>query len=282
MRPLARHAVVALVAISCAVACRIAAPRPQPTLATLTAAAPQSVAPGTIWLIFVDELHLDFRGTGYLRELLKMIASELIQDGDSFAVRSTPPSSLAIDVTSDRTLFEKAIRKTSGAGLSPVDLLSVAPMPGQFPDEVWYRANIALAAAQEAIKSVERADSGRRALIYISNGYNFEPFSEASGAPSSAKASPSRDSSVARLREQVSALTRLAKAARIRIFAIDPRGLAPASRPDLAPDSPRWAPYLATTRGSLRFIAEQTGGFVEYEDLAGSLKRISSAMREQP
>ena len=32
------------------------------------------------WLVFVDDLHLDFRNTGRLRDLLGLVSSELIQD----------------------------------------------------------------------------------------------------------------------------------------------------------------------------------------------------------
>jgi hypothetical protein len=42
---------------------------------------------GVTWLIIVDDLHLDFRNTGYIRKLLGSIASELIRDGDALVLR---------------------------------------------------------------------------------------------------------------------------------------------------------------------------------------------------
>ena len=48
------------------------------------------------WLIFVDDLHLDFRNTGRIRDALMKLASALIQDGDRFAIASGGPSSLAV------------------------------------------------------------------------------------------------------------------------------------------------------------------------------------------
>jgi hypothetical protein len=83
---------------------------------------PLPAAPVT-WLVFVDDLHIEFRYTGYLRTLLKSIATELIQDGDSFAMRSSGPSSLSIPLTSNRALLDAAIRKASGSGLVPTDLI---------------------------------------------------------------------------------------------------------------------------------------------------------------
>jgi hypothetical protein len=270
MPSLKRYAVVALIAASGAFACRTAAPPAPPATA--------SVPAGIAWLVLVDDLHLDFRSTGYLRAFLKRIAGELIQEGDSFALRSTGPSSLAIGLTSDRTVLEGAIRKTSGAGLLPIDILD-NPRPGEIPSEVVYRADVALTTAREVVESVAPASRERRAFIYISNGYNFDLSSDARSESRVVRRTAGRDVSVPRVREQVSALIRRAKESRIRIFAIDPRGLAPAALSHGRMDAAAWRDYLAITRRSLLFIAERTGGFTEYEDLPGSLKRIRAAMR---
>ena len=216
-----RSALVTLVAAIGAFACRTAAPVLQPG--------------GTVWLLFVDDLHLDFRRTGYVKGFLKRIANELIRDGDSFAVRSTGPSSLAIDLTSDRLLLEGAIRNTSGAGLTPADTVRIV-QSGR-PDEVTYRANLALSAALGFLRTREAADGRRAALIYVSHGYDIR---------------------LGRIRDQLSALTRQAKKTRVMIFALDPRGLGPPTTPDPRVDPDALAAHLATTRKSLRFIAEQT------------------------
>jgi hypothetical protein len=49
-----------------------------------------------VWLIFIDDLHLDFTATGHLKELLKKVTAELVHEGDRFGVVSTGPSSIAI------------------------------------------------------------------------------------------------------------------------------------------------------------------------------------------
>ena len=53
---------------------------------------PQS---GTLWLIFLDDLHVDFRSTGHLRTLLRTICTELVQAGDMVGIVSTGPSSIS-------------------------------------------------------------------------------------------------------------------------------------------------------------------------------------------
>jgi len=46
-----------------------------------------------VWLIFVDDLHLDFTATGHLKDLFKKITDELVHEGDVFGVVSSGPSS---------------------------------------------------------------------------------------------------------------------------------------------------------------------------------------------
>ena len=238
-------------------ACRTAAPSPRSSETTPPAVARAAASPGTVWLLFVDDLHFDFRRTGYVKDFLKRLANELIQDGDMFAVRSSGPSSLAVDLTADRGLLEGAIQRTSGAGLTPFEILDAGQGPG-LSAELLYRAKVALSAANEMMKGAPPVDDRPKALIYISSGYDFE---------------------LSTLRGQVSALTRDAKALRIRIFAVDPRGLGSPPTPGASVGVYALAAHLAMTRKSLRFIAEQTGGFAEHDDLGGALNRIGAAVR---
>ena len=60
----------------------------------LPPARPTNDAAGRIFLIFVDDLHLDFRNTGRIRDLFKKISKELIHEGDMFGIVSTGPSSI--------------------------------------------------------------------------------------------------------------------------------------------------------------------------------------------
>ena len=75
-------------------------------------------AGANLWLIFIDELHLDFRATGHLKDLFKQITDALVREGDLFAVVSTRPSSIAIDLTRDRRQLTQAVGQITGAALS--------------------------------------------------------------------------------------------------------------------------------------------------------------------
>ena len=88
----------------------IAAPPPAPVAEgiLLPPARPANDAAGRIFLIFVDDLHLDFRNTGRIRDLFKKISDELVHEGDMFGIVSTGPSSIAIDLTYDRRRLDRS------------------------------------------------------------------------------------------------------------------------------------------------------------------------------
>ncbi len=128
-------------------------------------------------MIFVDDLHLDFRNTGRIRELFKKISKELIHDGDMFGIVSTGPSSLAVDLTYDRKRLDEAIKKIyrrrPGAEGHPR-----RPEGAQGPPEVRYRAHVAFSTAYDIIAKLEQVHNRRKAFIYVSNGYDFNPFQD--------------------------------------------------------------------------------------------------------
>jgi len=204
---------------------------------------------GIAWLIFVDDLHTDFRNTGYLRNLLKSIARDLVRPGDLVAVRSTGPSSLSIDLTSDRSRLEAAIGKASGSGLKMSEILATPVRDrAQGLDEIAYRLKITLDAASAMISEVSRAGNRPKGLLYISNGYSGETSVE------------------------LSAFARAARRANVTVFALDPRGL---------PGSPNAKERSAASQNSLRAIAEPTRGFalIDDKDFEDGMTRIRRAMR---
>ncbi len=71
----------------------LAAPPPAPVEEGMVLPPPRPVndAAGRIFLLFVDDLHLDFRNTPRIRDLFKKISTELIHDGDMFGIVSTGP-----------------------------------------------------------------------------------------------------------------------------------------------------------------------------------------------
>ena len=268
---------------------------------------PTNDASGRIFLILVDDLHMDFRNTGRIRDIFKKIRKELIHDGDMFAIVSTGPSSIAVDATYDVKRLDEAINKISGAGLKPSEIIET-PDGSQGPPEVRYRAHVAFSTAYEMLQNLKQVHNRRKALIYVSNGYDFDPFSKSRAKESNDRYSAmlgnnsncsdsgncdSNNSSsdtnpfsksgnefaAADLAAELSELTREANRANTTIYTIDPRGLV--GGPDLDEtklDMTDWQDHIRETQSSLRVIADLTGGYavVNSNDFDKALKRIDS------
>ena len=265
----------------------------------LPATRPTSDAAGRIWLIFVDDLHLDFNNTGRIKDLFKKISKELVHDGDMFGIVSSGPSSLSIDLTYDRKRLDEAIEKISGAGLKPSEILDT-PLGAEGPSEVRYRAHVAFDTAYGILKNLESVHNRRKAFVYVSNGYDFNPFSETrkqndqamgrqmTGQSDDGSGNAASDTnpfmrqgnqfSFADLASEISELTRQANRANASIYTIDPRGLVGGPDLDQKVDMMDYQNYVTTSQNSLRVIAEQTGGFatVNQNDFVKALKRIDA------
>ena len=94
-----------------------------------------------------------------------------------FGIVSTGPSSIAIDMTYDRKRLDEAINKISGSGLKPSEIIDT-PDGSQGPPEVRYRAHVAFSTAYDIMKNLEQVHNRRKAFIYVSNGYDFDPFAK--------------------------------------------------------------------------------------------------------
>jgi len=255
---------------------------------------PPSDASGRVFLIFVDDLHMDFDNTGRIRALFKQIATELVHDGDLFGLVSTGPSSLAIQMTYDRRRLDEAISRIAGAGLKPDDIITT-PSGAQGPAEVRYRAHVAFSSAYEILQQLQQVHNRRKAFIYVSNGYDFDPFAQsrakaaADGRPATGDPGEVPDANpfgktgntfaAADLVSELAELTRAATRANATIYTIDPRGLVAGPAIDQTRmDGRDWMDHVRETQSSLRTIAELTGGFavVNRNGFGAALKRIDA------
>ena len=80
-------------------------------------------------------------------------------------------------MTYDRKRLDEAINKISGAGLKPTEIIDT-PDGSQGPPEVRYRAHVAFSTAYDILQKLEQVHNRRKAFIYVSNGYDFDPFSK--------------------------------------------------------------------------------------------------------
>jgi VWFA-related protein len=256
----------------------------------LPASRPSNDAAGRIFLFFVDDLHLDFRNTPHIRQLFKKMAQELVHDGDMFGIVSTGTSSLSIDMTYDKKRLEEAANKIAGGALRPSDIINGSEGPDG-PSELRYRAHVAFSTAYDIIKNLEQIHNRRKAVIYVSNGYDLNPFEGARyGDPNlvgQRRENPlgneydpftrtSQKFADADLARELAELTRAANRANATLYTIDPRGLIAGSDIDEQVDPTEWQNFVRKSQESLRVLAEQTGGFavVNQNDFTKALKRI--------
>lgn len=264
----------------------------------LPVARPANDAAGRILLFVVDDLHLDFRNTGRIRELFKKIRTNLLHDGDMWGMVSTGPSSIAIDVNYDLKRFDEAMKKIAGNGLKPSDIIE-GPQGSQGPSEVRYRAHVAFSTAYDLMQKMAQIQNRRKAVVYVSNGYDFNPFPDAragtdriygSRGMGSYQNNSQYDSQTnpfdqqgnqfadADLARELAELTRAANRANVTMYSIDPRGLVGGPDLDEKVDPVEYQDHVRKTQDSLRVIAEETGGIavVNQNDFDKALKRIDN------
>jgi len=251
---------------------------------------PRNDTAGRIFLIIVDDLHLDFRNTGRIRDLFKKISKTLVHEGDMF---STGPSSLAIDPTYDRKVLDEAIKKITGNGLKPSDIIQGAE-GADGPSEVRYRAHVAFSTAFDMLTQMEKINNRRKAVVWVSNGFDFNPFAESrlgedpvfggrfgqtreEGKQQQGTTNQNQfaDADLAR---ELSELTRTANRANATLYTIDPRGLVAGSDLDETLDPVEYGEHIRKTQDSLRVLAENTGGIavVNQNNFDKALKRIDA------
>jgi len=265
---------------------------------------------GRIFLFFVDDLHLQFQNSGRVRELFKKIAKNLVHEGDLFGVVSSGPSSIAIDMTYDQRRLDEAINKIAGSGLKPSEIINNGS-GSEGPTELKYNAHVAFSTMREALDNLEKVHNRRKALVWVSEGYDFNPFQDSRLGlrdPSSpflqnqsntmANSQTNADGSTSQATDpltnmqkqsetfsdsdlafELGEITRSANRANTTIYSIDPRGLVAGSDIDEQVDPTEWNSYVRKSQDSLRVLAEETGGLavVNMNDFDKALKQIDAA-----
>jgi VWFA-related protein len=265
---------------------------------------------GRIFVFLVDDLHLQFHSTVRVREIFKKISKTLVHDGDMFAIVSTGTSSIAVGMTYDKKRLDESIEKIIGGELRPSDIID-GPANSEGPTEVRHRAHVAFETVYDVLGHLEQVRDRRKVLVYVSDGYHFNPFVDARmglmdpnspflqntmlrtindidknsgnsiiGQDANARYQ-ARETGVfadADLARELGEVTRAANRANTTIYTIDPRGLIGQPDIDQPVDPQQWNDFVRTTQDSLRVLAEETGGIaiVNMNDFDKGLKQIDA------
>jgi VWFA-related protein len=186
----------------------------------------------------------------------------------------------------------------TGNELKPTEIINGSGGPGG-PSEIRYRAHVAFSTMSDGLKNLEQVHNRRKALVWVSDGYDFAPFKDArygtmavdspfeqnqsSQARRQAAASqsansggqgidPNNDPDVIQQRQseefadadlsrELYEITQAANRANTTIYTIDPRGLV-GPLPDLDEnvDPQQWSEFVRKSQDTLRTLAEDTGG----------------------
>lgn len=250
---------------------------------------------GRVLLIFIDDLHFEPELSPHVRKLVQTIGDTLIHDGDLVWIMSSGPSFIQIGPTYDKKLAMEAVGKIRGSGLIPSEIFQSFES-SQGPADVRGRAQMAFYTAYSILGDLESVTNKRKAVIYISEGYDFDPYAE--GRASKDRIQGGRFSDPLRftidesnpyfsinhatadieLHKLLRELTLSANRANASIYTIDPRGLQGVVSADRYLDQSEWRTFIQKTTSSLRYIAEATGGFaiVNTNDFASELKRVDA------
>ena len=250
---------------------------------------------GRVVLIFIDDLHFEPEYSPHVRRLIETLATTLLNDGDLIAMVSSGPSALEIGPTYDRKLVASAASKVRGSGLTAGEIFRMLET-SQGPADVRARAHLAFYTAYNMVASLEEFQNKRKAVVYISTGYDFDPFPEGRNSrdrimggrfsdpgrflidqenPYYSLNAATADVDLYRLMRE---LTLAANRTNASIFTVDPRGLAGVVDAGQYIDQSEWRTFLQKTQSTLRFIAEKTGGFavVNDNDFKTAFKRIDA------
>jgi VWFA-related protein len=250
---------------------------------------------GRVLLILIDDLHFEAELTPHVRRLLQTVVDTMVHDGDLVSVVSTGPSFIEVGPTYDRKLLAETANRIRGSGNTPADIFNMMES-SQGPGDIRNRVHMAFYTAYNILAQLETVANRRKAVLYISTGYDFDPFAE--GRAGKDRVMGGRYANpIAKLIDEdnpyfslgkVSAdidlyaltreLTLSANRANASIYTIDPRGLAGITDVGQYVDQSEWRTYIQKTTSTLRYLAEETGGFaiINTNDFASELKRVDA------
>ena len=282
---------------------------------------PQRTAPtdtaGRIFIIFIDDMHLQPSDSILARQALKQIRDEVLKENDLIGIVSTGFSSIEQDLVYDPShkRLNAAIEKVMGSAETPREIIDL-PFTSGGIQKLRYNANVAFKTAYGILEQAAKRTDRRKAFLYLSSGYHFNPFKDsryekakemhgiASGTGSDAGDGgegnagndmdsrrvrgenpfdrPGTEFSEMELISELAYLTLEAQRANVVFYTIDPRGLQAGPNIGDRLTYDEWNDFRITTVSSLKILGDNTGGFCicEQNDLKPWLRRIDNEMSD--
>jgi VWFA-related protein len=273
----------------------------------LPPAAPPKDVSGRIFIVFIDDMHLQALDSIKTRKVLEQIRDTILHENDLIGIVSTGYSSIAIDLNYDygHRRLNESIKKVMGSAPSPSDIINGAQM-SDGPAGLRYNVNVAFSTAYGILDQAEKVTDRRKAFLYVSSGYDLNPFKDSrykveqeryalpsdTEDPSNRRGEPSPfdnpfDKGGLQFAEsdliaQMAELIRAANRANVTFYTVDPRGLMAGPDINLDLGAREWQDYLNNTISSLKVLAQETGGICvcNTNDFRRYLQQIDNEMSD--
>ncbi|HYE88864.1 MAG TPA: VWA domain-containing protein, partial [Vicinamibacterales bacterium] len=230
---------------------------------------------GRVLLIFIDDLHFEPELSPHVRKVMQTIGDTLIHDGDLVTVISSGPSFIEIGPTYDKKAVMEAVGKIRGSGPIPAEIFKMLES-AQGPGDLRARAQQAFYTVYNILGALETVNNKRKAVIYVSTGYDLDPFAEGRAGRDRIQGGRFADPlrflyenqednpyfSLGKINADIDLhklmreLVLSANRANATVYTLDPRGLQGVVDLGSYVDQSEWRTYIQKTTSSLRFIAE--------------------------
>jgi VWFA-related protein len=250
---------------------------------------------GRVLIIFIDDLHFEPELTPHVRRLVQQVVDNLLHDGDMVAMVSSGPSSIEIDPTLDHRLIVSAANRIRGSAMTPAEIFKTIETSSG-PGDIRFRAQVAFQTMYSLVGSLDQVRNRRKAVIYISPGYDLDPFAQGRNSQDRIMGGRFGDPMKELINQEnpyfrmnavradadlfllMKELTLTANRTNTSLFTIDPRGLSGVVDAGQYVDQSEFRTFIQKTTSSLRFLAEETGGtaVVNDNDFESALKRIDA------
>ena len=242
---------------------------------------------GRIFIVFIDDLHLQPSDTPRVRQWLRDVRDILIHDNDLVGFVSSGFSNVQGPVTYDyqHRRFNDVISRVMGAADTPNQIIAAATT-SEGPAGLKYRVNVAFSTVYRLLDQLAPITDRTKVLVYVSSGYDLNPHKDSRYREEQAKystkpqgvggAPPGSELNdpnyvnpfdragafletdlVAQLAELINAAVRT----NTTFYPMDPRGLV-SSIPDISQNisSQEWMAHTTTQHSTLRTLASETNG----------------------
>jgi hypothetical protein len=194
----------------------------------------QTPDPPRAFLLFVDDLHLDFRETPRTRALMQRLFRDVARAGDIWAVTATGTSSLSLAPTKDLAAVKATVSRITGNSLKPSERLGVQ-RGSNTAGELQHRVDIAYETGARAIEGLSKAAPGTTLTVFVvSGGYDT------------------------RVVDGPQRLIDAAKRAGATVVTLQPWAIE--RSPATGITEAEWQAYQQAAQASLRALATETGG----------------------